>query len=125
MHSKHSHSHGGHHHGGHAPAHAHGSHPRGAASPRYSAKKMAKPVHFYCEAPDAKQVCIVGDFNNWDPQAHPLQQMPDGAWRAEVTMHHGHHQYAFLVDGILTLDPRAQGISRNEKNERVSLIAVS
>jgi len=86
---------------------------------------MAKPVHFYCEAPDAKQVSIVGDFNNWDAQAHPLQQMPDGAWRVEVTMHHGHHQYAFLVDGKLTLDPRAQGISRNEKNERVSLIAVS
>ena len=51
--------------------------------------------------------------------------MPDGNWRGEVPLHHGHHLYAFVVDGKLTLDPRAQGISRNEKNERVSLIAVS
>jgi 1,4-alpha-glucan branching enzyme len=121
MHSKHSHPHGGHQHG----ASSHGAPGHGAAKPRYSAKKMSKPVHFYCEAPEAKQVAIVGDFNNWDPLVHPMQQMPDRVWRIEVTIHHGHHQYAFMVDGKLTLDPRAQGISRNEKNERVSLIAVS
>ena len=116
MHSKHSHHHGG---------HQQGAHKTSAAPARYSAKKMAKPVHFYCEAPGAKQVFIMGEFNNWDPQSHPLQQMTDGSWRGEVPLHHGHHLYAFVVDGKLTLDPRAQGISRNEKNERVSLIAVS
>ena len=30
-----------------------------------------------------------------------------------------------LVDGVLTLDPQAQGITRNDQNERVSLVAVS
>ena len=34
---------------------------------RYSAKKMAKPVNFVCVAPDAKQVHLAGDFNDWDP----------------------------------------------------------
>jgi hypothetical protein len=29
------------------------------------------------------------------------------------------------VDGVLTLDPRAQGITRNEKGERVCLVPVS
>ena len=86
---------------------------------------MAKPVHFYCQAPEARQVSIMGDFNNWDANSHPMQQMVDGSWRVEVTLHHGHHQYVFVVDGQLVLDPRAQGISRNAKNERVSLIAVS
>jgi hypothetical protein len=38
---------------------------------------------------------------------------------------HGHHRYAFLADGQLVLDPRAQGITRNDKGERVSLIPVS
>jgi glucokinase len=32
---------------------------------------------------------------------------------------------AFLVDGVLTLDPHAQGITRNDKGERVCLIPVS
>jgi hypothetical protein len=38
---------------------------------------------------------------------------------------HGHHQYLFLVDGQPVLDPKASGIARNDRNERVSLIAVS
>jgi hypothetical protein len=42
-----------------------------------------------------------------------------------IPVHHGHHRYVFLVDGKPMLDPRAQGIARNDQNERVSLIAVS
>jgi hypothetical protein len=42
-----------------------------------------------------------------------------------VELHHGHHQYVFLVDGKPQLDPTASGIARNERNERVSLTAVS
>jgi hypothetical protein len=29
------------------------------------------------------------------------------------------------VDGVLTLDPRAQGITRDDKGQRVSLVPVS
>jgi hypothetical protein len=54
-----------------------------------------------------------------------MQQQPDGGWIAQIALTHGHHQYLFLVDGVPTLDPRAQGVARNEKNERVSIIPVS
>ena len=86
---------------------------------------MAKPVNFICHAPEATQVSLVGDFNQWQPDALAMQRQPDGAWMIQVAIHHGHHHYMFLVDGKPTLDPRAQGIARNERNERVSLIAVS
>lgn len=92
---------------------------------RYSAKKMSKPVNFVCVAPAAKQVCLTGDFNQWDPQAHPMQRQPDGAWLLQVALHHGHHQYRFLVDGKPVLDPRAHGVARTPEGERVSLLAVS
>jgi 1,4-alpha-glucan branching enzyme len=91
----------------------------------YSAKSIIKPIHFFCHAPEARQVTIMGDFNDWHPGAHPMKRMVDGAWRAEVPLNHGHHHYLFLVDGKPVLDPRAQGIARNEKGEKVSLIAVS
>jgi 1,4-alpha-glucan branching enzyme len=68
---------------------------------------------------------VVGDFNHWNPAAHPMKLMPDGAWLLGIELKHGHHRYAFLVDGVLTLDPRAQGVARNEKGERVSLVPVS
>ena len=87
--------------------------------------KPLRGVNFVCNAPEAKNVSLVGDFNHWDPAAHPMRQMPDRSWLLHVELKHGHHRYAFLVDGVLTLDPRAQGITRNDKGERVSLVPVS
>lgn len=92
---------------------------------RYSAHKMTKPFRFYCVAPDAGQVCLTGDFNDWDATSHPMQRQTDGTWFLEVPLRHGHHHYQFLVDGKPTLDPRAYGTARNLFGEKVSLVAVS
>lgn len=82
-------------------------------------------LNFFCTAPQAKEVSLVGDFNQWNPSAHPMKQGPDKVWVAQVELKPGHHRYAFRVDGVLTLDPHAQGITRNDQNERVSLVPVS
>lgn len=87
--------------------------------------KPLRAVNFICNAPQAKSVALVGDFNQWNPGANPMNQMPDRAWMLTLELKHGHHRYAFLVDGVLTLDPKAQGIARNDQGERVSLIPVS
>ena len=92
---------------------------------RYSARNMYKPINFFCVAPEAETVSVVGDFNEWRANLHPMERQADGSWHLRVPLHHGHHHYHFLVDGKPVLDPRAMGIARNEKNERVSLIAVS
>ena len=92
---------------------------------RYGAPQTLRAVNFICNAPQAQSVSLVGDFNQWNPAAHPMKQQTDRAWLLTVELKHGHHRYAFLVDGQLTLDPNAQGITRNDKNERVSLMPVS
>jgi 1,4-alpha-glucan branching enzyme len=92
---------------------------------RYGAHHSTRAVNFICHAPQAQAVSLVGDFNHWKPSANPLTQLPDRAWTIRVDLKHGHHRYAFLVDGHLTLDPQAMGITRNDQNERVSLVAVS
>ena len=99
----------------------------GAAIPprRYSASRTRHHVDFFCEAPEAERVNLVGDFNGWDLAATPMKRLPDGRWMTSLDLHHGHHRYVFMVDGTPTLDPRASGMARNERNERVSLIAVS
>ena len=91
----------------------------------YSAHRNSRAVNFVCDSPCAKSVNLVGDFNKWDPQTHPMTRMPDGAWMLKMELRHGHHRYAFMVDGILTLDPRAQGVTRNDQGQRVSLVPVS
>lgn len=94
-------------------------------SSRYSGKKISVPVNFLCVAKQAKHVSLIGDFNGWDSGAHPLKRGHDGSWSIQIPLCHGHHNYLFWVDGVATLDPRAQGISRNEQFGRVSLLAVS
>ena len=91
----------------------------------YSAGRQQHHVTFFCDAPSAEAVSLVGDFNGWDSAATPMRRTPDGRWTASLELHHGHHQYLFLVDGTLKLDPNASGVARNDRNERVSLIAVS
>ncbi|MDE3100133.1 MAG: glycoside hydrolase family 13 [Verrucomicrobiota bacterium] len=92
---------------------------------RYSARNNVKPIKFYCIAPQASRVSLVGEFNAWQSWANPMERQPDGSWMAQVNLPHGHHQYLFLVDDEPTLDPHGHGIVRNARNERVSLIAVS
>ena len=100
------------------------SNPIGAA-PRYSAKRNLHNANFYCHAPHARQVSLVGDFNDWDSKATPMIRQKDGHWMAGLKLGHGYHQYLFLVDGNPVVDPNAVGKVRNERNEEVSLRAVS
>ncbi|MCL5098844.1 MAG: isoamylase early set domain-containing protein [Candidatus Omnitrophica bacterium] len=92
---------------------------------RYSAQNSTRSINFFHQAPSAKRVSLIGDFNKWQPEANPMQRLPDGGWFTRIDLHHGHHLYQFLVDGQPVLDPRAQGTARNQRGEKVSLIAVS
>jgi 1,4-alpha-glucan branching enzyme len=100
---------------------------RNVGSPlgRLQAKQTLKPVNFICLAPQAKEVFLFGDFNDWDPVSHPMKRSFDGSWHLAVPLSHGGHHYQFLIDGKRTNDPRAQGLARNETGEKVSMILVS
>lgn len=90
-----------------------------------SSRENLHHVDFFCRAPDARSVCLVGDFNEWQPSTDPMQRMPDGNWMVSLELLHGHHQYLFLVDGEPTLDPNATGIVSTDDGKQVSLIAIS
>jgi len=89
----------------------------------YSAKNSIKPINFYCSASGAKTVHLSGSFNRWHPIL--MEQRENGWWYIQIWLPHGHHQYRFLVDGQPTLDLHATGITRDDRDEPVSLIAVS
>ena len=92
---------------------------------RLQAQKTVKPLNFICQAPQAKGVSVIGDFNQWQANAHPLKRHVDGSWQGAIPLPHGHHRYAFLVDGVITLDPQGTGISRDDQGNRVSMMSVS
>jgi len=49
----------------------------------------------------------------------------DGSWQLSVPLGHGSHLYQYFVDGQPVNDPRAQGLTRNSKGEKVSMIMIS
>ena len=56
----------------------------------------------------ARRVTLVGDFNNWDARATPLEREPGSTlWSVTVPIQRGRHVYAFLVDSVWTVDKRA------------------
>jgi hypothetical protein len=67
-------------------------------------------VRFDLQLPTtAKEVALVGDFNDWNESATPMaQRASGGAWSANVPLSPGRHVYAFVVDGKKWLvDPLA------------------
>ena len=102
-----------------------GTRPSNVPLQRMQARGTVKPVNFICIAPQASQVSIVGDFNQWSSTANPMTRHVDGSWHASIPLKHGGHAYQFLVDGQPTNDPRAQGLTRNAQGERVSMAFVS
>lgn len=64
---------------------------------------------FFIDYRQARQVALVGDFNEWNPRQHRLQR--DGAgerWSIVVSLPAGLHKYAFIVDdSVWTPDPGA------------------
>lgn len=99
----------------------------GSPAGRYSERRSLHSVTSYCDAPNARRVALIGDFNDWNPNAHPMQRTPDGRWTIRLDLRHGHYRYLFLVDGQPRLDPRAHGVVRepNEWHDTLSLLEVS
>jgi 1,4-alpha-glucan branching enzyme len=98
--------------------------PRPFPPSRLLPTKTVKPVNFICSVTTASRVSLIGDFNDWRPQATPMKRQVDGCWRVQLQLSAGYHHYQFLVDGKPMLDPHARGVARNEQDEKVSLLCV-
>lgn len=67
----------------------------------------ATPVAFLFDAPQARQVELIGGFLIHSGGRLPLARTSDGRWAATVYLNPGRrYAYHFLVDGVRRLDPR-------------------
>ena len=58
-----------------------------------------RKVTFKVRAPDAKKVQLAGEFNNWDPNSHPMERDDEGFWKVELRLASGRYEYKLIVDG--------------------------
>jgi 1,4-alpha-glucan branching enzyme len=58
-----------------------------------------KRVTFEVSAPKARSACLVGDFNAWDSETHPMNRERGGKWKLRILLPPGTYRYAVLIDG--------------------------
>ncbi len=70
-------------------------------------KQEKKKVDFELFAPEAQKVTLAGDFNQWKPEATPLEKKENGKWKVTLNLAPGRYEYRFLVDGDWQNDPQS------------------
>ncbi|QDU87267.1 1,4-alpha-glucan branching enzyme GlgB [Pirellulimonas nuda] len=77
-------------------------------------------VAFRVWAPHATAVHVVGDFNDWDETAHPMQAEEHGAWYADVPGAAIGQEYRFLLTcgdkQVSRIDPYAREVTNSVGN---------
>lgn len=72
-----------------------------------------KKVQFELSAPEAREVFVAGEFNNWDARATPLKKDKNGVWKITFPLTPGRYEYRFLTDGKWENDPSCSGCVLN------------
>jgi 1,4-alpha-glucan branching enzyme len=77
-------------------------------------------VVFRVWAPHAQRVSVIGSFNDWDGDTHPMHAETHGSWYADVAEAHVGDQYRFLLttaQGAFTrIDPYARAVTTSVGN---------
>ena len=88
-------------------------------------KVRKRRVSFSLEAPQARQVCLVGDFNAWDAKKHCMKKDADGIWEKTLILEPGTYEYKFYQDGQWIVDPRNDRQCANRFGTWNSIVVVS
>jgi 1,4-alpha-glucan branching enzyme len=61
-------------------------------------KKVYKNVEFAFYSPQAMNVHVAGEFNNWNHELLAMKKDKDGIWRLKVKLPPGRYEYKFFAD---------------------------
>lgn len=92
-----------------------------------SSVDSAHVVQFVFVAPTARSVSLVGDFNNWEMDATPLEAGPArSVWTVKLLLPNGRHRYAFVVDdSTWAADPGAPPAAGDDFGMPSSVVTVT
>ena len=62
-------------------------------------KTDIRKVIFRLKSAGAREVFLVGDFNEWDIRANPMQKDSEGLWETTLILQTGRYEFKFMVDG--------------------------
>jgi chromosome partitioning protein len=84
-----------------------------------------REVTFQILAPQAKEVYLVGDFNNWIiSQDSKLQKREEGVWFKSLSLNPGRYKYRFVIDGNWQIDSQNPNTEPNPYGGLDSLLVI-
>ncbi len=57
------------------------------------------------KAPEAKEVYLAGEFNNWKLDENSRMEQNNGCWTKRLNLNQGKYRYRFVIDGNWVEDP--------------------
>ena len=82
-------------------------------------------VIFRSHNPDAMDVQLAGDFNDWMPHTTPMQRLSNGDFEARMRLPKGRYRYRLVIDGRWSHDLHNPSVEENEYGELNSLVDVT
>lgn len=77
-------------------------------------ENLTKKVQFEYPSPEAREVYLAGDFNQWDTRANKMKKDKSGIWKATLSLKPGRYEYRFFADGNWENAPVCSGCVPNE-----------
>ena len=87
--------------------------------------KNRKKVEFLLYAPNASEVLLMGDFNNWQDKKHPMKKKSMGTWEKTLMLKPGTYEYKYIVDGLWQEDPENRPARMNVFGTYNNLLTVA
>ncbi|HSQ84840.1 MAG TPA: glycogen-binding domain-containing protein [Desulfobacterales bacterium] len=87
-------------------------------------KPKRRKITFSLTYPDAKEVILMGDFNQWNAKVHPMKKNKTGVWEKATFLFPGTYEYRFIVDGQWENDPNNAQTRTNQFGTKNNFIVV-
>ena len=84
-------------------------------SKQYLKSRPVCKVTFVVSAAEANEVVVVGDFNEWNPEATALKKLKNGNFKGTCEIPKDNsYEYRYIIDGNYTNEQEADGFQCND-----------
>jgi serine/threonine protein kinase len=90
-----------------------------------TAQPTTRKVEFTLKAPNASEVFVAGQFNNWSTTATPMHKQPNGEWIASLQLAPGRYEYKYIVDDTWRDDPDNPDRVPNDQGSFNSVVTIA
>ena len=91
----------------------------------YGIHQDGETIVFCSHNPDAAEVQLAGDFNDWMPHTTPMRRLIGGDFEARLRLPRGRYRYRLVIDGRWSHDLHNPIVETNEYGELNSIAEVT